>query len=157
MNIRLATERDIDQFRRVIEASILVLCADDYNPQQLAALLKQYPGPKLYRQWLRSRVLIVAKNDTGVVGFAQFDPDTASIEAVHVDPEYTHCGIGRGMVNEIETIARQRGIHQITLDASINADKFYAKCGYTRTGPGSFRCNNGIELATIAYEKSISE
>lgn len=155
MKIRMATASDIDCFMAVVETSILALCREAYTQQQIDALLQQYPGPNLYKKWLTERILIVAENEGGIIGFAQLDPDSASIEAVHVLPAYTHRGIGRRLLNEIENIAAQRGLAKISLDSSLNAERFYAKCGYLRKGSSQFKCNNGIELETVAYEKAM--
>ena len=98
-HIRNARESDIVRFKEIIEASILELCKDFYTQEQIEALLKQYPSPALYKKWLWERVLIVAENDDEVIGFAQYDPCTNSIEAVHVSPDHTCLGTGRNLVS----------------------------------------------------------
>ncbi len=153
--IRSARADDIDDFKEVVKSSITVLCKDYYSEEQIEGLLKQYPGPELYRRWLNERVLIVAEMDEKIIGFAQFDPARSGIEAVHVLPEYTYLGIGRNLVREIEKIAREKGVKKLVLDSSINADEFYSKCGYMKKGIGKVKCNNGVELDTISYEKEL--
>jgi GNAT superfamily N-acetyltransferase len=155
INIRRAEEQDISYFKEVVEESILELCKNHYSEEQIDALLKQYPGPELYRKWISERVLLVAEKEGTIVGFAQFDPTTSSIEAVHVLPRCTYQGIGRMLVGKIENAAEELGILKITLGSSINADNFYAKCGYIRKYLVKFKCNNGVELDTVAYEKEI--
>lgn len=155
VNIRRAEVDDIEHFKEVVESSITVLCKDHYSQDQINGLLKQYPVPELYKRWLNERILLVAEKDSKIVGFAQFDPAIAAIEAVHVLPECTHLGIGRRLVEEIENIASAMNIKRIVLESSINADKFYAKCGYVRKGLAKFTCNNGVELKTVTYEKQL--
>lgn len=154
--IRNATEGDIGPFKEIIESSISEFCKDYYTSTQIDSLLGQYPGPALYQKWLTERVLIVAEDETGIVGFAQFHPSSSSIEAVHVSPNRARGGIGRQLLNAIEAIAKNQGILKITLDASLNAAGFYSRCGYTRKEISSYRCKNGIELKTIRYEKGIN-
>lgn len=152
-NIRRAVENDISEFKLVVKESILELCKDYYSAEQIDALLKQYPGFELYKKWISERVLLIAEKDEKIVGFAQFDPATSSIEAVHVSPRYTYQGIGRELVRKIENVAEEMGIRKITLGSSMNADNFYTKCGYCRKDITKFKCNSGVELDTIAYEK----
>jgi hypothetical protein len=52
--------------------------------------------------------------------------------------------------------SKSRGVRNITLDASLNATEFYARCGYTRKQASKHRCKNGVELETVGYEKNIS-
>jgi hypothetical protein len=69
-NVRRAVETDISYFKKVVEQSILELCKDSYTEEQIGALLKQYPGPVLYRKWISERVLLVAEKEGEIVGFA---------------------------------------------------------------------------------------
>lgn len=133
----------------------MVLCRDFYTDVQLDALLKQYPGQEVYSKWLPERVLVVAEQEGEITGFAQMNPATCSIEALHVNPEQACRGIGRSLTGEIERIAADMGIKKLVLDSSVNADGFYARCGYTRKGEGMFRCNSGIELEIVTYEKEL--
>ena len=86
IRIRNATQDDIEPFKEVIKSSILVLCKDFYTPDQIKALLGQFPDFDLYAKWIDERVLIVAENNGVVIGFAQYTPELALIEAVHVEP-----------------------------------------------------------------------
>ena len=155
LEIRNVMVEDIDHFKEVVKSSIMVLCKDYYSEEQLEALLKEYPTAELYKRWINERVLIVAEMDSKVIGFAQFDPAISTIEAVHVLPEYTRLGVGRDLIGEIEKIAREKDIKKIILDSSINAEAFYAQCGYTNKGAGIVKCNNGVELETILFEKKL--
>jgi predicted N-acetyltransferase YhbS len=109
----------------------------------------------VYTKWLNDRVLIVAIDESDIVGFAQFNPRLSSIEAVHVSPKHAGRGIGRALVNEVETKARSLGTCKITANSSLNAVAFYSKCGYLRRGPGKYRCKSGVELETVMFEKGI--
>jgi hypothetical protein len=37
----------------------------------------------------------------------------------------------------------------------LNATGFYENCGYSRTGRGTFKCNDGVELGVVNYEKEL--
>lgn len=155
ITIRYATSEDIKIIKEIIKHSILELCKEYYTMNELQSLLAQYPDFQRYQKWLADRVLLVAENDCGRVGFAQYFPDIEYIEAVHVLPGYTNQGIGKQLVEKIEQIARQHGAEKIRLDASLNAEKFYRKCGYEQKQGSVYICNNGMQLPTIAFEKCI--
>jgi len=155
IEIREAREDDIEQLKEVVASSISELCKGHYTPVQLEELLGQYPGKDVYRKWLRERVLIVATNEAGVVGFAQFNPSHESLEAVHVSPEHAGKGIGKSLVRGIEEKARRLGVRKVFVDSSLNAAGFYSSCDYVRIGPSKYQCRDGIELETVRFEKEI--
>ena len=152
---RLARSEDIDDFKNVVVESIHELCKWHYAPEELESLLAQYPGRDLYEKWLHERVLVVAEVEGKIVGFAQYFPPNSSIEAVHVLPAYAKRGIGKMVVALIEEIARTQGAKRITLGSSLNAVGFYEQCGYSRKETGTFKCNNGVELDVVNYEKQL--
>ena len=118
-------------------------------------MVSQYPDDTRYRKWLGTRVLVVAVDANQVVGFAQFHPERAAIEAMHVLPEFTRKGIGTMLVQSIETQAIQRGLNAVDVEASTNAEQFYLRCGYTKVVDGKFKCRNGIELNSILLRKQL--
>ena len=155
VTVRNFAESDIAVFRNVVGQSIYELCAGFYSREQLDAWFSQYPDDTIYKKWLETRVLVVAVDVNQVVGFAQFHPEKAAIEAMHVLPEFTRRGIGTMLVHSIETRAIQRGIHTVNVEASINAEQFYLRCGYTKVREGKFKCKNGIELDSIVLRKQL--
>ena len=155
IRIQDASADDIAAFKQVVEASVRLLCNACYTPVQIAALLGHYPAAEVYRKWLSQRVLIVAKDGECVVGFAQFNPATASIEAMHVSPVHVGKGIGRRLTQCLEDKARALGFDTIRVVSSLNAAAFYAKCGYVAQARGVYRCNNGVELDAVPFEKQL--
>jgi len=98
---------------------------------------------------------VVAVYDGRIVGFAQYHPPDATIEAVHVLPRFGRQGIGKMLVQAIEVAARDQGATRITLGSSLNATDFYEKCGYTRKESCMFKCNDGVELRVVNFEKPL--
>jgi len=150
---RRATAEDIDEFKDVVVDSVLELCNGHYTPEQLQSLLAQYPHREVYGSWIHERVLLVAESEGEIIGFAQYYPPNNSIEAVHVASRIGRHGVGKMLVVSIEEVARNQGAQRIWLDASLNATEFYEKCGYSRIGAGTFKCNDGAELEVVRYEK----
>ena len=152
---RRATSGDIEEFKKIIVASVLQLCKGHYTSEELKSLLAQYPSRKLYEKWIHERVLVVAEYDDKIVGFAQYFPPNSSIEAVHVLPGYGKRGVGKMLVMALEEIAKHQGANKVILDSSLNAIGFYEKCGYVRKESSTFKCNDGVELSVVSYEKTL--
>ncbi|MEM9744205.1 MAG: GNAT family N-acetyltransferase [Pseudomonadota bacterium] len=84
-------------------------------------------------------------------------PDGPSLYLFHmaVLPAHQKRAVGRGVMEKIESIARERGFRAVRLDAyaaAAGAGAFYSKCGYKLVFTGSF---NGVSLAY--YEKHVSD
>ena len=152
---RMASADDIADVKNVIAESIRALCKDHYTPEQLTSLLTQYPRREVYEKWLCERILVVAEQEGKIVGFAQYYPPDNSIEAVHVLPSHAKHGVGKMLLALIEEIASNQGTQQISLGSSLNAVGFYEKCGYVRKAGGTFKCNDGVELGIVNYEKKL--
>lgn len=155
ISTRRAHSGDIDDFKNVIAESILGLCKGHYTPEELQSLLAQYPSRDLYEKWLHERVLVIAEDEGKIVGFAQYFSPDSSIEAVHVLPDYAKRGIGKMLVALIEESARAQGAKRIALGSSLNAVGFYERCGYSRKENSTFKCNNGVELSVVNFEKQL--
>lgn len=152
---RKANSADIDGIKKVVNESVLELCKNHYTAEELQSLLAQYPSRQLYEKWLHERVLVVAEHEGKIIGFAQYFPPDSSIEAVHVLPAYVKKGVGKMVMVLIEEIAKTQGAKKITLGSSLNAVGFYEKCGYSKKGISTFKCNNGVELGVINFEKQL--
>jgi GNAT superfamily N-acetyltransferase len=154
--IRNFADNDIAVVRNVVARSIYELCAGSYSKQELDAWFHQYPADAIYINWIETRLLLVAVADNQVVGFAQFHPERAIIEAMHVLPEFTRRGIGTRLVKTLEAQASQRGLNTVDVEASTNAEQFYLQCGYTKIRDGKFKCRNGVELNSILLRNQLN-
>jgi putative acetyltransferase len=154
--IRNFGENDIAVFRNVVARSIYELCAVSYSKQELDAWFHQYPADITYKDWSKTRVLLVAVIGNQVVGFAQLHPERAVIDAMHILPEFTRRGIGTMLVASIEARAGQKGLNTVEVEASVNAEQFYLQCGYTKVREGKFKCRNGLELDSIILRKQLN-
>lgn len=75
--------------------------------------------------------LVMSDGVTGEIG-------TAEVKRVVVDPAARGQGIGRALMQELETIAKAEGIRLIQLETgphSAEALRLYRACGYRERGP----------------------
>jgi [ribosomal protein S18]-alanine N-acetyltransferase len=104
-----------------------------FSRQQIAYLLTDY-----------NAIALVAKVDTGdIAGFiiAQDEVEESNefghIVTINIAPNYRRHGIGTRLLQEIETLLKDRGIAECRLEVredNHGAIKLYHKLGYTTAG-----------------------
>lgn len=67
-----------------------------------------------------------------VVGTAMLDEPYAQLEALFVSPDVMGLGVGKVLLQYIETMAFNQGIAQLRLESTLNAVDFYRHCGFWR-------------------------
>lgn len=107
--------------------------------------------------YLRDRgEFLVGSLDGHVVAMGAFQPrsdDVAEILRMRVDPAFQRAGLGRALLNALETRARQSSFKLLKLQTTVvqvAAQRFYESQGYVKTGRGNAE---GYEV--IRYEKRI--
>jgi N-acetylglutamate synthase-like GNAT family acetyltransferase len=83
--------------------------------------------------------------------------DSGKIDAVFVSPSHFRQGLGRKMLAHLEHLARQSGVQQIFLEATLNAADFYRSCGFEGKDVAVYRSRRGIELACVPMSKRLAE
>jgi putative acetyltransferase len=155
VRVRAALAGDVPAIWRVHNESIRELCGERYGPEEIAAWIAFRP-PDAYLHALASRALFVAELQGAIVGFGQLDPARAEIEACYVAPKAVRSGIGSALLARMEDEARRRGHRIIRLNATLNAEKFYAKKGYLGLGRATHRVSAKVDLPCVRMEKALS-
>jgi len=75
--------------------------------------------------------------------------------ALYVDPRYGRRGIGRELLDNLEEVARERGLPDLELKASLKAVAFYLACGYERVAEAALRLSDGTELRCVRMRKRL--
>ena len=111
-----------------------------------------------------TRIVLAAKVDDQVAGTVQLNLDTppnqphrAEVSKLLVHPKYRMLGIGRSLMEQIESNGVNAGRRLLTLDTATDfAEKLYISLGYERAGhiPGYAREPNEDRLVgtTIMYK-----
>ena len=154
VRIRPASSEDVDGIWHVHNESIRALCSGRYQPREISAWIAFRP-PEAYRAALGSRNLFVAESAGEIVGFGQFDPARGEVEACYVSPEAVGRGIGSDLLARMEGLARSTGHKVMHLNATLNAEPFYARMGYKRLGAAVHRVGDDVELDCIRMQKKL--
>lgn len=128
MQIRSFKSSDIHAIQELVHATIHTINKRDYSPAHLAIWA---PANKSAESWLElnHRIAYVVEDNGVIVGFGSMFSDG------HLDHMYTHKdfqgrGIGRMIVEKLESEARSRGLQEIHTDASVTAHPFFEKMGF---------------------------
>jgi [ribosomal protein S18]-alanine N-acetyltransferase len=128
VKIETANIRLLDTLYRIEEQCF---SEEAFTRRQIAYLLTDY-----------NTIAFVAKVNTDVAGFiiAQIETDDTEfghIITINVAPSYRRKSIGSKLLNEVESLLRQRGIRECRLEVREDnsvAIKLYHKLGYQTQG-----------------------
>ncbi len=151
MRIRLATERDINGVLQVL-LNAFSAYEDQYPPEA-------YRNTVLDRAMLTARlkqmmVLIVEDGGRvlGTVSVGRSAPGEVEVRGMGVHPNQLGSGVATILMSGAEAQARAWSCTRITLDTTEvlqRAQRFYERCGYTRTG----KVTDFFGIAVHEFEK----
>lgn len=134
--IRNATPKDADAACTVLVRSIKEICAPYYeNDEEILAQWLENKTPANVRRWIESdrTYCVVAVNGKSlIVGFAAISG--YEIVLNYVLPEALHHGIGKRMLQALETHAIAFGLGHVDVVSTITAKAFYERNGYVSNG-----------------------
>jgi len=99
-----------------------------YTPDIIARVELSF-SPAAVERLIDQREVFVAEMDNRVVGTASLDGQT--LRTMFVLPDVQGRGIGRLLVQRIERVARERQLAILTVPATVTAEAFYARLGFT--------------------------
>ncbi len=89
------------------------------------------------------------------VATGMLDLDNREIGAIFVLPDFMQRGIALRMLSHLERVARDLGLKEVMLDATLNAEDFYRRCGYAGEASAIYHSPSGLQLACVPMAKSI--
>jgi putative acetyltransferase len=110
---------------------------------------------QFFRLNLDEEIRLIAESDGKTVGIGALVVATSELRACYVAPWTSRRGVGTALVAEIERIARAKGLSDLSLKASVNAEPFYTALGYEVETRGEHVLSSGVHMATIAMRKSL--
>jgi putative acetyltransferase len=155
----MTTVREVrDGDRRAIatlhEASIRTLGPEAYTEEQVEAWASG-KDPEGYPIGEAGSYLVVAEREGSVAGFGHLVVRDREVTAVYVDPDHACQGVGTAILDELESEARDRGLDDLSLVASLNAVGFYERRGWERGEDVVHETSGGIELECVAMDRSL--
>ena len=175
VHLRRATAHDIPALRLLIEASVRVLQAGDYAPEQIEGALGTVFGvdSRLIEDgtyfvaeaqgvlagcggWSKRRTLF--GSDRGPAREdALLDPavDAARIRAFFVHPDWARRGIGSRILDACEQDAARAGFRRFELGATAAGERLYRVRGYVELDRLATPLANGASMTVIRMAKRL--
>ena len=138
----------------IFVAAIEELTGEDYSEAQQEAWAGVADDEEQFGKRLASELTLIATLQNSPVGFASLKGKD------HIDMLYVHPGVaGQGVASvlcaALEILAGSRGATSLTVDASDNAQVFFAKRGYVAKQRNSVIVN-GEWLANSTMQKTLA-
>lgn len=143
---------DVPMLAAIFAASIQELTGDDYSEAQQQAWMEVAESEE-FGKHLAADLTLIATLDGSPVGFASLR-GADHIRMLYVHPAVSRRGIATMLIDALEKLAAGRGATALTVDASDNAQSFFAKRGYTAQQRNSVTINDEW-LANTTMKKTL--
>ena len=139
--IRSATGRDADELLAIRRDAIMAL-AGEYG-HAVAERWATAAHPDRTARAIATNRVWVAECRSKIVGWVEVGG--ATIVSLYVSPAAARRGVGSSLLTHAEREIREAGASIAYLDASSNAEAFYARRGYGRAG--EVKPNSAVPLS----------
>lgn len=117
------------------------------NPNDREALLANPDAIELPLQQILDGGVFVAEQEGKIKGFSAILPredGNAELDALFVEPDCWRQGVGRVLVEQCATAARQAGARCLHVVGNPHAEHFYTACGFQVLGTEHTRFGIGL-------------
>jgi ribosomal protein S18 acetylase RimI-like enzyme len=155
ISIRGAGPADAPAIATIHEAAVRgATVKAHYSGAQIGAWAQPRMVSRLWEQ-IESRHFFVAMADGQPIAYAQLDPKAAVIRSIYVLPSFARRGVGRRLAQTMFDAARDAGLEQLQLDASLNAVAFYVTLGFRRLEDVDHELRSGVALRCVRMVKPL--
>src|ERR1700759_3122037 len=137
----------------IFVAAIEELTGEDYGEAQREAWAGVADDEQQFGRRLAGELTLVATLRNSPVGFASLK-GADHIDMLYVHPGAVRQGVGATLCEALEKLAGARGTKSLTVDASDNAQGFFARRGYVAKQRNSVTVN-GEWLANTTMQKTL--
>jgi putative acetyltransferase len=139
----------------IFVAAIEELTGEDYGEAQREAWASAADDEETFGKKLAGELTLIATLQNSPVGFASLR-GADHIDMLYVHPSAAGQGVGAMLCDALEKLAGARGAKSLTVDASDNAEGFFAKRGYFGKQRNTVTIN-GEWLANTTMQKNLGE
>ena len=153
MKIRHALRCDAQAAFDIRHQAIRRQCNAVYSAAQITDWT-DVPLTDKYRTWVENDYHVAIIDGvpvaTGLINF-----QTGELEALFVLPAFMGQGVGKKMLVYLEELAREAGLTEVRLEATLNAEGFYQRCGFTGSAQAVYESPSGLKLACVPMHKQL--
>jgi putative acetyltransferase len=151
--LRPVLPADTPVLAAIFAAAIEELTGDDYSEAQQEAWAAVADDEDAFGKKLAGGLTLIATLQSAPVGFASLKGKD-HIDMLYVHPGAAGQGIASMLLDALERLAGSRGAKSLYVDASDNAQAFFAKRGYVAKQRNSVTVN-GEWLANTTMQKTL--
>jgi putative acetyltransferase len=146
---------DTPMLAAIFVAAIEQLTGDDYSEAQQEAWASAADDEEEFGKRLASELTLIGTLQNSPVGFASLK-GADHIDMLYVHPSAAGQGVATLLCDALEKLAGGRGAKKLTVDASDNAQEFFAKRGYVPMQRNTVTVN-GEWLANTTMQKTLAK
>jgi putative acetyltransferase len=145
-------------YLEIINSAIRELAAGHYSTDVIREWVHPTDDASVSRLMRNQgdEIRLIAELDGRPDGIGALVVSESELRACYVAPEAARRGVGSAIVGEIEHLAREHGLACLKLVASINAEPFYAACGYLVRRRGEHVLRSGRRMPAVWMEKDLT-
>jgi putative acetyltransferase len=144
---------DVPVLAAIFASAVEELTGDDYSEAQQEAWMMAADDEEAFGKRLAGELTLIATLQNSPVGFASLRGKD-HIDMLYVHPSVAGQGVATMLVDALEKLAGGRGATSLTVDASDNAQGFFAKRGYVAERRNSVTINDEW-LANTTMKKTL--
>jgi len=154
--IRRFEPADAPSVCEIYYRSVREVASSKYDRAQTEAWAPRIPDPVAWLERLCEYETFVADNAAGeAVGWISMSA-AGYIDMLFCLPEATRCGVAGQLYSAVEGAAVERGLPRLTAHASLLAESFFAKRGWT-VDERETSVRNGVAIPRAAMSKTLPE
>ncbi|MBH8562836.1 GNAT family N-acetyltransferase [Nostoc sp. CENA67] len=156
ISLRPAVESDAWVLSAIHIAAIKALPATFYTHKELLAWrnYREKPDGSNILKSMKAETFCVAVEGDVITGFASFRVD--ELIGLYVHPRYQGKGIGRALVQHFCDEAIAQGIDQVFTTASLYAEGFYLRIGFTPIKRAPHQLRTGMFVPVTKMSKTLT-
>jgi putative acetyltransferase len=151
MHIRRVFAGEEAALYEIFYSAIHLIACRDYTEEQLNAWAPAEPDIGAWAKRIQSMQPFVAQLNGKPLGYASIQSD-GYIDHFFVSGHYPRQGIAKALMAKIESEAERLAIPQLSANASLTAQPFFARCGFKIIEQG-LPVVRGVALANALMQK----
>jgi len=141
------SESDQKAFYELRRSAIRAGCARHYDASLLEAWTDESSDSEFQRP-LPEHFYFARIGDLNVA-CGVLDIGTGRIDAMFVSPAYLGRGVGKSMLKHLIRSAKEHGVEELSLHATLNAVEFYRSQGFRGDEVGTYQSPRGVTVSCV--------
>lgn len=120
-----------DEIEPLIQRAVEDIEPEYYSGEQQEHLEEVIPEMNVDFAEKDRYIYYVAEEEGEIIGVAGFQKESGTVAGIFVSPDRKKSGIGSKLLKKLEEKAREEGLEEMETLASLEAEGFYRKNGYS--------------------------